>query len=95
MGEIIKFPGRSEDSGEEKRGRVRRMEEGKFYDLNPPINRQGEIYERIQCEFPVLGQVGEYVVRGIPRSQTAPKSFILKFSAERGVIVSESEEQNF
>ena len=71
------------------------MEEGKFYDLNPPANRPEGIFDRVQCEYQVPNQQNTYVVRGIPRGQTAPKSFILKFSSERGVIVSESEEQNF
>ncbi|MEK7076993.1 MAG: hypothetical protein AAB967_02060, partial [Patescibacteria group bacterium] len=91
---ILKFPGRPEGGDKKERKKVRRLEEGKFYDLNPPANINGEIYDRVQCEYQVPNQRDTYVVRGIPRGETKQKSFVLKLSTERGVTVFESEDQN-
>jgi hypothetical protein len=70
------------------------MEEGVFYELQPPSKIQGKLFDRVKCECEVPSHPGEFIVTGIPRGETKPESFLLRFSKERGVNVSRSENQS-
>ncbi len=95
MGEVIRFPQNRGDKNNEKEFKTPHIEDGRFYDLQPPANIGGELYDRIQCEYQVPNNPQEYVVQGIPRGETKIKSFVLRFSPNSGVITTEASEQNF
>lgn len=57
-----------------------RLEDGVFYDLDPPSVIQGNTYRRAKCEYQVPKYPNEYVMLGIPEGQETPKSFILRFT---------------
>ena len=44
------------------------MEEGKFYDLNPPIVVNYRAYRRVRCDYQVPGSLNEFAVSGIHAS---------------------------
>ena len=71
------------------------MEEGMFYNLNPPAMVGGEVFDKIQCEYQVPNRPNEFVVKGIPRGETKTESFVLKFTPSGRVQPSPSSEQNF
>ncbi len=95
MAKIFRFPTNPDDRQGREGIRSRAMVDGKFYDLNPPSRIGNEIYDRVQCEDQVPNNPNEYIVRGIPRGGTEPKSFVLRFNPGRGIRVTESEEQKF
>jgi hypothetical protein len=70
------------------------MKDGVFYNIDPPSNIQGKKFSRVQCEYKVPNKSNEYVVKGIPEGGNQPESFVLIFT-DRGVQISQSEEQNF
>src|SRR3989344_3870784 len=78
MAEIIKFPGNPEDNpNREKKASNPMMRDGVFYDLIPPSNIQGKIFDHVQCEYQVPNSPDEYVVHGVPRGGTDIESFVL------------------
>ena len=94
MAEIIKFPGNPEDNpNREKKASNPMMRDGVFYDLIPPSNIQGKIFDHVQCEYQVPNSPDEYVVHGVPRGGTDIESFVLRFSEDKGVRVTESKDQ--
>ncbi len=95
MAKIMRFPESPGDRREKGEVQSKAMEDGRFYDLTPPSHIAGEIFDRVQCEYQVPNHLNEYVVRGIPRGGTKPKSYVLRFIPSRGVHVTESEKQEF
>ncbi len=69
------------------------LEDGKFYDLVPPSNVNGDIFDRIQCEYRHPGCPNEYVVRGRPRGGGKVQSFVLRFTANGKTKPQLSEDQ--
>ncbi len=70
------------------------MEDGAFYDLEPPSKTNGKVFRRVQCEYQVPNNVQEYVVRGIPEGHTDVETFVLRFT-DRGMSVTPSPENGF
>jgi hypothetical protein len=70
------------------------MVDGMFYNLIPPANVNGELYDHVQCEYRVPNHPDRYIVKGIPRGQLDKKSFILRFSSIGRVRPILSEIQN-
>lgn len=71
------------------------MNEGMFYDLNPPAVIEGKMFHKVQCEYQVPNRPNEFVVKGIPQGATEIKSFVLRFTPSGEVQPSPSSEQNF
>ncbi len=66
------------------------MEDGVFYNLEPPAVVKGEIFHRVECEYQVPGRPNEYVVNGIPEGGDQGKSFVLRFAQKGRVRASRS-----
>jgi|GEM_PF-6726563 len=71
------------------------LENGVFYDLNPPSNIQGKIFPRVMCEYRVPAHPDEYVVKGIPQGGKEPESFVLKFTNRGKVLPQRSKDQQW
>ncbi len=69
------------------------MEDGVFYNLEPPAVVKGEIFHRVECEYQVPNRPNEYVVNGIPEGGSQKKSFVLRFTQKGRVRPSRSENQ--
>ena len=76
------------------------MQDGVFYDLNPPaivVRRMSpytrKIFPRVQCEYHVPNHPDEYVVRGVPEGGDKEESFVLKFTQKGKVRAFRSESQ--
>jgi len=95
MAEILQFPDHLRKKPEKGNEARLAMEPGKFYDLQPPAEIGGELYDKVQCEYQVPNSPNEYSVKGIPRGGMEVKAFILRFKPDRGVTVTESKEQGF
>lgn len=95
MGKLIEFLGNFGDRQPKRNVEARSMQDGKFYDFNPPVKIGEELYDKVQCEYQVPNHPNEYVVRGIPRGSTEVKSMVLRFTATRGTRVTESATQDF
>lgn len=95
MAKIIRFPGNPEDNPTDREIQDKAMMDGRFYDLNPPIEINKELYDRVQCEYQVPSQPNEYAGKGVPRGGTEIKSMVLKFTATRGTQITEFEDQDF
>ena len=61
------------------------MEDGKWYNLDPPANVGGKTFRRVVCEYRVPGRPSEYSVRGTPDDTDKAEAFILCFS-DRGRV---------
>ena len=77
------------------------MEEGVFYDLNPPIivvrrmpPYERRIFPKVQCEYQVPNHPDEYVVKGIPTGGTKEESFVLRFTKHGKVRTVRSQNQS-
>jgi len=70
------------------------MEKGKFYDLDPPANIKGKIFDRVRCFYQVSGRSDEYVVEGTPRGGAKTELFVLIFTDTGKVRPRLSECQN-
>ncbi len=69
------------------------MEDGVFYNLEPPAVVNGETFHRVECEYQVSGRPDEYVVNGIPEGGDKKKAFVLRFTQEGRVRASRSGNQ--
>lgn len=68
------------------------MQDGIFYDLDPPSLMHGKRFFRVKCVYRVPDAPKEYVVSGIPEGCSEEELFVLRFT-ERGVRVTRSEQQ--
>jgi len=71
------------------------MNEGTFYDLDPPAVIKGKVFRRVRCEDQVSNSSNEFVVKGIPQEGTETESFVLRFTSSGRVQPSLSPEQEF
>jgi len=69
------------------------MENGVFYDIDPPSQFLCKIFHRIMCEYRVPNNPDEYVVKGIPQGESKPESFVLRFTSRGHVVTRRSENQ--
>jgi len=69
------------------------MEDGVFYDLNPPAVILGKNFHRVKCEYQVPNNPNEYSVSGVPEGAVEEESFILRFSEKGRVRAFRSENQ--
>jgi hypothetical protein len=60
----------------------RMMEDGTWYDLDPPANVGRKVFRRVVCEYQVPNNPNEYSVRGIPDGGSEEEPFILRFTPD-------------
>ncbi|MFA4818649.1 MAG: hypothetical protein WC621_02285 [Patescibacteria group bacterium] len=68
-----------------------KMEDGKFYNIDPLIEVNGKIFRKVQCEYRNPSNPDEYAVRGIPEGSDEMKSFVLGFTDD-GVKITVTQE---
>jgi len=72
---------------------MNKMQDGVFYDLEPPAVVSGKRFHRVMCEHQVPGKPNEYVVKGIPEGGNKEEPFILRFTQKGRVRSFRSEDQ--
>lgn len=61
------------------------MEDGRWYDLDPPACVVEKVFRRVLCEYRVPNNPNEYSVRGTPDGSSKEEPFLLRFSG-RGQV---------
>ena len=69
------------------------MEDGVFYDLDPPSVVQGQVFRRVLCEYRVPDHPDEYSVKGVPDGGTKEEPFLLRFTSQGRVRAVRSKDQ--
>lgn len=70
------------------------LQEGVWYDLNPPAIVAGETFHHVFCEYQVPREPDQFVMRGIPEGGNEKKSFVLIFKKTGRVRPTRSKDQN-
>jgi len=77
----------------------RQMQDGVWYDLNPPavvIGKRGQgtrTFRHVLCEYQVPSNPNEYSVRGIPDGGTKEEPFIVTFIPNEKIKATPSQKQ--
>ncbi|MBI4059707.1 hypothetical protein HY406_01445 [Candidatus Giovannonibacteria bacterium] len=89
MGTLISF------WEKKKTAPVRHLENGAWYDLQPPVEtKDGLVFRRARCQYQVPGRPNEYSLEGMPDGHTKMEGFILRFTDTGRVVAKKSANQS-